>query len=248
MPARGRKRSTAAAAPRKSPSTPATAQAPKPAGRPSNASVDPSLPLANAQHERFAIEYQKDLNGTQAYLRAYDGVGVASAATIAWRLLRNVEVAARVQHLHRQAMQSLDVEAKEVLQGMVRVAHFDIRKAFTPKGTLLPIHELPDEVAFAIAGLKVVETTVEKIEKDGDGEPVVVSVPIYTKEIKFNDRIAALGQLGKHFKLFTEKVELAGPNGGAIPVQSQESPEQKAALAAVRKRLAELDRRNKDGK
>jgi phage terminase small subunit len=231
MPTRATRKGATAAkrAPKK---TPAKARASKPQV---TAPPDPALPLANAQHERFAIEYQKDLNGTQAYLRAYDGVGVASAATIAWRLLRKVEVAARVQYLHRQAMQSLGVEAKEVLQGMVRVAKADIRKVINQDGAALPVHEWPDEFAMAVAGVEIYE------EYQGRGEER--ELVGYTKKFRLNDRVAALGQLGKHFKLFTEKVELAGPNGGAIPVQSQESPEQKAALTAVRKRLAALEQR-----
>jgi phage terminase small subunit len=244
MPTRATRKGATAArrAPKK---TPAKARASTPQV---TAPPDPALPLANAQHERFAVEYAKDSNGTQAYMRAYGIPKRESAEASAARLLGIVRVRARAEFLTGEVLARLRMESEQVLSAVSRVAKCDIRKAFDARGAMLPVHLLPDEVAFAIAGLEVVETTVERVEKDADGEPTIVSVPIYTKKLRFNDRIAALSQLGKHFKLFTEKVELAGPNGGPVPVQSQESPEQRAALEAVRKRLAALEHRGKDGK
>lgn len=49
-------------------------------------------------------------------------------------------------------------------------------------------------------------------------------------KLKVGDKIRALELLGKHHKLFTEKHELSGPNGGPIPAQivrmpAKESPD-----------------------
>jgi phage terminase small subunit len=195
--------------------------------------ADPAKPLDNDQHERFCLEWVKDGNGARAYMRAYGGDNPDSAKAAAARLLAIGNVLARKEFLVAEALSAVRVEGQQVLVGMARAAYYDIRKAFDEKGALLPIHRLPDEVAFAIAGIEVVESATS------EDDPV----PIYTKKVRFNDRIAALGQLGKHFKLFTEKVELAGPNGGPVPVQQQESPEAKAALARVQKRMKALEAR-----
>lgn len=40
-------------------------------------------------------------------------------------------------------------------------------------------------------------------------------------KIKLSDKIKALELLGKHFKLFSEKVELSGPGGGAIEIATR---------------------------
>lgn len=212
----------------------------KPSGKRSSkpqvtAPPDPSLPLENERHERFACEWIKDFNGTQAYLRTYPDVTQASAEASSARLFGNASVRARGEFLAREALGGDKVEGQKVVRAVATVAFQDIRKAFDERGNLLPIHDLPDEVAGAIAGIEIFE------EYEGKGADRVFTG--YTKKIKFTDRIGACSLLGKHFKLFTEKVEVAGPNGGAIPVQSQESPEQRAALSAVSKRLSALESR-----
>lgn len=200
-----------------------------------SAPPDPALPLDNAKHELFAIEYLRDFNGTQAYQRVYEGVSYNAAGANAARLLAHARVRARVEHLCRDALAAEKLDAQKVLQRTAKVAFMDIRKAFNEKGAMVPIHELPDDVAFAVAGIEVEELFAGK-----GADRVHVG---YTKKLRLNDRTPALALLGKHYKLFTEKVEVAGPNGGAIPVESHESPEQKAALASVQKRLGALESR-----
>lgn len=240
MPTRATRKGATAAkrAPKKSP---AKARASKPQV---TAPPDPALPLENAQRERFCCEYAKDSNGAQAYMRTYGTDHAGSAKTLAHRLLTKVDVRARAEHLVSKALLEVASDAHKVLVGMGRVAFSDIRKAFAADGSLLPIHELPDEIAFSIAGVEVVETVMERIEMQ-DGMPVKVAVPLYTKKVKFNDRTQGLQLLGKHFKLFTERMEVSGPAGGPIPVESKESPEQRAARASVNKRLAALESRPK---
>lgn len=198
--------------------------------------LDPSQPLANEQHERFAIEYMKDFNGTQAYLRTYDGTNAASAAAAAARLLGNGNVRARVEHMSREALAGEKVDAQKVLAGMARIAYCDIREAFDERGALKPIHQLPDDIAFSIAGIEVVESSMEQTVAGADGVPAIVSVPLYTRKLKFNDRLPALANMGKHFKLFTERTVLETPE--PLKVERVDSPEAKAARTAFEKRLA----------
>ena len=39
------------------------------------------------------------------------------------------------------------------------------------------------------------------------------------REVKLNDKTKALELLGKHLGMYTDKKELSGPNGSAVPVQ-----------------------------
>lgn len=209
---------------------PATPRASKPQV---SAPLDPSLPLENARHERFAIEYLTDFNATQAYLRTYGGKQTSAERT-GPRLLGNVVVRARVEHLCREALGPDKIEGQKVVLAVARVAHQDIRKAFDHKGNLLPIHELPDEVAGAIAGIEVFE------EYEGKGADRVLIG--YTKKIRMSDRIPACGLLGRHYKLFTERAVVDVP--GPIRVTSEASPAQKAAFEAILKRVGVLESRD----
>jgi phage terminase small subunit len=196
---------------------------------------DPAQPLRNKDHERFACEYLKDFNATQAYLRVSPKVTEGSAATRGSGLLRKVEVQARVEFLARQALDSTRMDSQGVIRGLVRIAAMDPRKAFDKVGNLIDIPDLPDEVALAISGIEVTE---EFVGKGKDRERIGT-----TKKLRFNDRGQALVNLGKIFKIIVDRSELSGPGGGPVPVQQQESPETKAALARMRKRLAAVESR-----
>lgn len=167
--------------------------------------TDPSKPLTNFLHERFSIEYIKDFHGAQAYRRAYN-VGMGhSAVTNACRLLRTEHIRARVEFLAREALTSEKMNAIAVLRGYARIASLDPRRAFDPSGNMLPIHQLPDDVALAIAGVEITETVI------GEG------VMTYTKKVKFNDRLGALRDLGKYFKLEGAGDKPASEDQAAVP-------------------------------
>jgi phage terminase small subunit len=179
------------------PAKPAAAQTPPPEPKePEQPSQAPDVALRNLQHERFACEYIKDFNGAQAYARTYPGVTPDTAKANASRLLADANVRSRVEHLAREALAGEKMNAMQVLAGMARIASVDPRRAFDENGALLPIHQLPDDIALAVQSVEVVEL---------DGGPK--SVPMLVKKLKFNDRLGALRDLGKHFRLFLESTE-----------------------------------------
>jgi phage terminase small subunit len=84
----------------------------------------------------------------------------------------------------------------------MKIALVDIRRAYNPDGSPKPLHQVPDDVAFAIAGVDV-DNLVDK------GRRTRRSV---SKRIRFCDRMRALELLGKHLRLFTDKMEFTGNN------------------------------------
>ncbi len=102
------------------------------------------------------------------------------------------------------------INAATVLKEIAKLAFGDVRKIFNEQGQLLPVHQLPDEVAASIAAIEVVTSKVP------GGEPADVQ---HTAKIKFWDKRGSLELLGKHLKLFTDRQEVTGPNGG--PIQQQ---------------------------
>lgn len=62
---------------------------------------DPSLPLKNARHEKFALKVAEGKSATEAYRLA--GYGAKDADTAGPRLSGNVGIQKRVAHLQKKA-------------------------------------------------------------------------------------------------------------------------------------------------
>jgi phage terminase small subunit len=93
--------------------------------------------------------------------------------------------------------QRVEVKADEVLRELMRLGFSDLAGAFTEAGHLRAFREIPEDTRRAISSIKVKS---ERVPGDEDTE-------VWTTEIKLWDKPGSLVALGKHLKLFTEKVE-----------------------------------------
>ncbi len=153
-------------------------------------------PLTPKQ-EAFCREYLIDLNGTQAAIRA--GYSLKGAHVQAAQLLSNPKVQAFANKLKTERADRTEITADRVLKEIGRLAFADIRSVFDESGRLLPVHMLPPEVAASIASIEVATSRVP------GGEPVDVE---HTAKIKFWDKRGSLELLGRHLKMFTDKLEV----------------------------------------
>lgn len=160
---------------------------------------EPSESLSPMQ-ELFCREYIKDLNGKQAAIRA--GYSEKTAESQASRLLTKPQVAVFLQSLMDERSKRTDITADRILRRLDSIGDVDIGRAYDEKGNLLPIHEIPEEVRRCISGIKVFE------EFDGFGKERVKIGEV--REVKFWDKIKANELLGRHLKLFTDKIEHSG--------------------------------------
>lgn len=147
----------------------------------------------------FVREYLRDANGTRAAVAA--GYSEKTAAVAASKLLRKVKVAQELGNLRKKLCDKLEVSAEKVLQGIAELAFFDMRKFFTAAGNLIPIHDLDDQTARALKGCDV-----EKLFKHfGKGQAEESGT---ITKIRVADRLEALELLGRHLKMFTDKLEV----------------------------------------
>lgn len=107
-----------------------------------------------------------------------------------------------------ERVEFIKVTVQRVLEEYSRIAFLDIGDAFEAAGGLKPIHEIPEDIRRAIAGIEVVN-----YEEDGDGKGAIGKL----HKIKLLDKTKALQDLGKHLGMFIERI--AGPDGG--PVKSE---------------------------
>lgn len=169
----------------------------------------PDKPLTDKQR-RFCEEYLVDMNATAAAKRA--GYAERSARTSAQELLQNPNVVAQLQALREEQSQRTGITADRVITEVAKLAFGDLRQLFDDKGALLPVDKWPDGIAAAVASVEVDEL----FEGFGENRAQVG----YTKKVKLWPKTTALELLGKHLRLWVEKHEHTGPNGG--PIQTRD--------------------------
>lgn len=156
----------------------------------------------------FVAEYLTDLNATRAAISAgYSKKGAEQTGSV---LLRNPKVAEQISKKHGKRLGKLEITADRVLQEIAKLAFYDPGNMLEDDGSMKQVKDIDDHTRMAIAGLEVTELS------EGVGEQKHVYG--LCKKIKLADKGANLERLGRHLKLFTDKSELSGPNGAAIPV------------------------------
>ncbi|MDE2105605.1 MAG: terminase small subunit [Patescibacteria group bacterium] len=160
----------------------------------------------------FVAEYLVDLNATRAAIAA--GYSKRTAAKQAHQLLEIPRIAEKVAQKTGKRLEKLEITADRVLQELAKLAFFKVTDALDADGRFKPLSELDDTTAAAIAGFK----TVSKVTGEDEDGMVVFT------DMKFADKGQNLERLGKHLKLFTDKLEIDATD------------EVIAKLAAARKR------------
>lgn len=154
----------------------------------------------NPKQQAFVREYLVSLNATQAAVAA--GYSVATAKQQGSRLLTHVDVKAALSAGTARVVAKLEVKAENVLSELLTFAHADPLNAFCADGTLKKLEDMAPEMRKAIKSLKFTE-----LWEGASGEKFVAGRIV---DIQFWDKPKGLELLGKHLKLFTEKIEVEG--------------------------------------
>ncbi len=190
--------------------------------------------LANEQEERFCQEYLIDLNATQAMMRAVgNSIKLTSAATMGHRLLRKVEIQQRITFLNDRRKERVKASADEVLVELSRIALADLGDMFDDDGLLLPLKAMPLDARRAIASLETEELFsgfMSVCKECGKDRELHMG---YIKKLKIWDKNKSLENLGRHHKLFTDKLEV------------KDKTDRAAAVKRARERLAQLKQQSK---
>ena len=137
----------------------------------------------------FVAEYQVDLNGTQAAIRA--GYSPKTATVIAYELLHKTShVIEAIRREEEDHLRKVGVQADKVLTRMVQIGYVDIRRLFGPNNTLKDVEDWPDDIVPAVASVEVFE------EYKGKGEDRVLIG--HTKKVRLWDPNPSLTNMAKH--------------------------------------------------
>lgn len=155
--------------------------------------------MLTPKQQRFVDEYLIDLNGTQAAIRA--GYSKKTARQIAEENLSKPYIAAAVQQAMSRRELRTEVTQDMVLREYAKLAFLDPRRFYDENGNLIPVHELPADVAAALAGMEIATS---RTGKDVEGIPEYEDI----KKIKFIDKKGALDSVARHLGMFIDRSEV----------------------------------------
>jgi phage terminase small subunit len=159
------------------------------------------LSVLTTKHEDVALAYIADpeKNGARAYRSVYPKSSISASKVAFSRLLTDDNFAARIANLMSEVTKCTILSAQQVLEGLSRLASSNMQDYVGDHGQVLGVEQLTREHAGAIH-----EITVEHyIEGKGDD-----ATPVTRTKIKLYDKRAALVDLGRHYKLFTDRKEI----------------------------------------
>lgn len=152
----------------------------------------------NPKQKTFCAEYLKDLNGTQAAIRA--GYSKKTAKEGAAQLLTNINIQSEIQKLMKKRSERTEITQDRVLEELAILAFSDfrnygeiIKELGIDRLKLIPFSEIKGDATRAIKSIS------EKISKDG----VQLS-------FKLHGKTHAIELLGKHLGMFIDKIEHSG--------------------------------------
>lgn len=146
----------------------------------------------------FCYEYPLDKNATKAAIRA--GYSERSASKIGWEILQKDKIRIRIDEMMEATFEKLELNRENIIQELLTLAMSDIGEMFNQDGSLRALHEIPASTRRAISAIDVEEL----FEGRGDEREQIG----YTKKLRLWDKPKSLELLGKHLKMWTDKVEL----------------------------------------
>lgn len=148
-----------------------------------------------ARQQLFVIEYLKNPVGKEAAERA----GFKSPAAAAVKLLdgkQYPQVCEAILQGMEEKRKKSTIEAHHIVEELAKVGFLNVKRLFDKEGSLLPVHELPDDVACCVKEFKVSQ----RVGMGAKGEQVKVR----TVEVKLHDKLNALQQLANHLGFLKE--------------------------------------------
>ena len=133
-------------------------------------------------------------NATKAALVA--GYSHKTARQQGCRLLTRANIREAIANRQQKLTERTEVTAERVIKELSKIAFSDIRGLFNGKGGLVPVHELPEDVARALASVEVTKQRTKTQDS--------VTTEEFVTKVKTWDKPKALEMLGRHLALWQD--------------------------------------------
>ncbi|EGO4532855.1 terminase small subunit [Escherichia coli] len=160
------------------------------------------------KQELFAREFIKDLNATQAAIRA--GYSEKSSRNQGARMMANDDILDRIAELKAERNEQVGVDAAYVLRRLTEIDQMDVLDILLANGELKPIKDWPKVWRTTLSGMDVVEMA------SADSAALL-------KKIKWPDKVKNLELLGKHVTVQAFKENIKSEHAGSIGLNLNKS-------------------------
>jgi len=185
------------------------------------------------KQELFAREYLKDLNATQAAIRA--GYSEKSAAAQGCENLIKPNVAERIIELKNERNDEVGIDAAYVLRRLVEIDQMDAADILDDEGNMLPVSSWPKVWRTSLSGMDINRLRMAgKGDDEGELETTI-------QKIKWPDKVKNLELLGKHVTVQAFKENVKTEHGGTLQVVSYTPEDYAAAQTQLEGKLDGLD-------
>jgi len=166
----------------------------------------------NDRQKRFVEEYLVDFNATQAAIRA--GYSQKTAYAIGSENLRKPEIS--------EAISERLMSENEVIARLSDIARGDIKDlmSITSMGFEIKLlktdadgNKVVNPNTKLIKKIKQKVTTIMPRTQDGEEKEIIET------DLELYSALDALALLGRHHKLFTDKTEITGADGGKVQIE-----------------------------
>ena len=160
----------------------------------------------NPRQQLFVDEYLKDLNATQAAIRA--GYSKKTAQPIGAQNLCKVMIQAAIQKRRIELADKAQIDQEWVIERYKRLIEFHVDDIYFSDGKMKPLNQIPKNALYAIQGFKNMINKTTTPGKDGDK----ISEVILT-DLRLHNKASVLDSLARHLGMF-EKDNEQGKGGG----------------------------------
>lgn len=171
-------------------------------------------PLTPRQ-EIFCQNFIIDFNATKAAIRS--GYAESNAGNTASLLRTKSKIQKRIGQLMEEKRVANMATVNFVLARLIQAADIDMKDAYDEHGRLKEIKDMPEALRKSIVAT---ESFVE-LEGNFRGAQPVGEV----RKVKFMSKERVYEMLGRHLKIFTDKVEHSNPDGTMKPMAVMYLPE-----------------------
>lgn len=148
-------------------------------------------------------------NATQAYMSIHPKCKITSARAEGWKTLVKPHIREEINRRETLKRSEHKLTVAHVENLLRDFAEVDVLDIFTEQGDLKPLSEIPPSARRAIASIEVEEVW------SGRGAEATSHL---VKKVKLVDKRGAAELLGKWKKMFTDKVEHSGADGGPLRI------------------------------
>ena len=165
--------------------------------------ADDASEKLTAFQQKFIAEYLVDPCATRAVIRAKAPrkISYGAARTEGKRMLTNAHILRELRAGMAAVGRAAKVKAKRVVEGLAKVAFADPLDLFdydqNGNERTRTMREVPYRMRLAIASVKTRVLSRKLVPQTVNGEELMIEESVVSREVKFNDRVAAQDKLLK---------------------------------------------------